>query len=374
MKSQHQDSTETSSESKKSGSVSCPTCGKLVSRRADLSRHLNVHLPPELKLKKSFKCDWPGCTTATLQKSNLMNHYRNVHLNKKDKFCPHCDFVTGDAGSFSRHKKACTAARAAPILTGTDSPKDTTKLGKQPSSTRIRKQSKRYSPYGIPSPTSTDHSFDRRDVCSTPTISAPASAPLPPTVLHESDGFQDASQAMYFSWHAEDTVSSAASNTLLQGWSVPQQSFQPTPLGGHSQPSMTLVPELDLMQSYSLSVDLQLPEVIPKSEPTSALDWHQYGIADPLLSLSQPSTSIAPTWDPSFSTHMACAFPQFDPMQSLYSVSQDCNDIPSAPPMLDSYQSLPCTGSTLPYAPTQPELGLDVLDGWFNDQFGVSLL
>ncbi|KAF9267222.1 hypothetical protein L218DRAFT_725083 [Marasmius fiardii PR-910] len=81
----------------------CPDCGFIPVRRSDMARHKKIH--SENKEELLHRCPWPGCTVASLQKSNINTHY-NTHTRKKTKCCPDCTFRTVDPGSLTRHRKS----------------------------------------------------------------------------------------------------------------------------------------------------------------------------------------------------------------------------------------------------------------------------
>ncbi|KAF8431056.1 hypothetical protein L210DRAFT_933190 [Boletus edulis BED1] len=54
--------------------VNCPTCGKTISRKCDLPRHMKIHMPD--KEEQKLPCPYQGCPFRAFQKSGL-----NTHLN-----------------------------------------------------------------------------------------------------------------------------------------------------------------------------------------------------------------------------------------------------------------------------------------------------
>ncbi|KAG2032732.1 hypothetical protein BDR03DRAFT_985523 [Suillus americanus] len=86
-------------------SVECTVCYKVISRKADLPRHMLTHAENKDALKHA--CPYDGCDYKTLQKSNIQTHIR-THTGERSKTCPHpeCQFATTDPGSLTRHRKS----------------------------------------------------------------------------------------------------------------------------------------------------------------------------------------------------------------------------------------------------------------------------
>ncbi|KAG1728895.1 hypothetical protein EDB19DRAFT_1642285 [Suillus lakei] len=84
--------------------VECPICYKVISRKADLPRHMRTHAKNKKELM--HPCPYPDCGFGALQKSNLRTHI-NTHTRERLKKCPHpgCAFDTADPGSLTRHRK-----------------------------------------------------------------------------------------------------------------------------------------------------------------------------------------------------------------------------------------------------------------------------
>ncbi|KAG2096699.1 uncharacterized protein F5147DRAFT_375356 [Suillus discolor] len=85
--------------------VECSVCRKVISRKADLPRHMRTHA--ENKEAFMHACPYDGCDYKTLQKSNVQTHIR-THTRERSKTCPHpeCPFSTTDPGSLTRHRKS----------------------------------------------------------------------------------------------------------------------------------------------------------------------------------------------------------------------------------------------------------------------------
>ncbi|KAG2343365.1 hypothetical protein BDR05DRAFT_933380 [Suillus weaverae] len=88
-----------------SKSVECTICHKVISRKADLPRHMRTHAENKDDLKHA--CPYDGCDYKSLQKSNVQTHIR-THTGERSKKCPHpdCLFSTTDPGSLTRHRKS----------------------------------------------------------------------------------------------------------------------------------------------------------------------------------------------------------------------------------------------------------------------------
>ncbi|KAI9572516.1 hypothetical protein HD554DRAFT_1549045 [Boletus coccyginus] len=88
-----------------STAVDCHVCGKTISRKTDLGRHLKTHSTNKAELMHTCPY-YPECTYKTLQRSNLRTHL-NVHSRERPNKCPEggCAFATSDPGSLTRHRK-----------------------------------------------------------------------------------------------------------------------------------------------------------------------------------------------------------------------------------------------------------------------------
>ncbi|KAG2138412.1 uncharacterized protein EDB93DRAFT_1165468 [Suillus bovinus] len=81
----------------------CSVCQRVISRKADLPRHMRTHA--ENKDELMHACLYDGCDYKTLQWSNLQTHIR-THTGERWKKCPECPFSTTDPGSLTRHRKS----------------------------------------------------------------------------------------------------------------------------------------------------------------------------------------------------------------------------------------------------------------------------
>lgn len=124
----------------------CHICGKKLSRRADLPRHMRTHATN--KEDFMFPCPYAGCEYRALQRSNLATHL-HTHTGARPNKCPHanCTYATSDPGSLTRHRRK--AHGYDPKAKKTNS---TTKACQAP-----RKQ-ERHSPYSVSSRSSSDSS------------------------------------------------------------------------------------------------------------------------------------------------------------------------------------------------------------------------
>ncbi|KAG6375228.1 hypothetical protein JVT61DRAFT_3441 [Boletus reticuloceps] len=82
--------------------VQCPTCGKTISRKADLDRHVKTHSENE---DDRYYCPVEGCLFSAVQESGLKTHM-NRHERRRPNICPveNCPFTTPDPGSLTRHR------------------------------------------------------------------------------------------------------------------------------------------------------------------------------------------------------------------------------------------------------------------------------
>ncbi|KAG2152600.1 uncharacterized protein EDB93DRAFT_1203997 [Suillus bovinus] len=84
-------------------SVQCSVCHRVISRKADLPRHMRTHAANKEELMHA--CPYDGCDYKTLQRSNLQTHIR-THTGERSKKCPQCPFSTTDPGALTRHRKS----------------------------------------------------------------------------------------------------------------------------------------------------------------------------------------------------------------------------------------------------------------------------
>ncbi|KAJ7895301.1 hypothetical protein B0H13DRAFT_1885626 [Mycena leptocephala] len=87
--------------------IRCPEdgCAWSFSRPYELRRHSLTHLPPDERDALMHNCPWPNCQHRTLQKRNIITHYR-THSGDKPEFCPDCNYTTGDPASLTTHRKS----------------------------------------------------------------------------------------------------------------------------------------------------------------------------------------------------------------------------------------------------------------------------
>ncbi|KAI6044593.1 hypothetical protein EDC04DRAFT_320757 [Pisolithus marmoratus] len=124
----------------------CHICGKKLSRKADLPRHMRTHATNKEELM--IPCPYAGCEYRALQRSNLATHI-HTHTGERPNKCPHpeCTYTTSDPGSLTRHRRK-------------DHGYDP-KAKKTSSTTQARKaprKRERHSPYSISSPSSSNGS------------------------------------------------------------------------------------------------------------------------------------------------------------------------------------------------------------------------
>ncbi|KAI6129373.1 hypothetical protein EDD16DRAFT_1217113 [Pisolithus croceorrhizus] len=125
----------------------CHICGKRLSRKADLPRHMRTHATN--KEEFMFTCPYIGCEYKALQRSNLATHI-HTHTGARPNKCPHpdCTYATSDPGSLTRHRRK--AHGYDPKAKKTSS--SVTKACQAP------QKQERHSPYSISSLSSSDGS------------------------------------------------------------------------------------------------------------------------------------------------------------------------------------------------------------------------
>lgn len=79
----------------------CPSCTFATGNRSSLKKHLEIHLPPDMK---TFKCSHPGCKYSGGQKVQLTAHLAKKHGESVElKKCPLCSYSTEYASHLRAH-------------------------------------------------------------------------------------------------------------------------------------------------------------------------------------------------------------------------------------------------------------------------------
>ncbi|KAJ7024669.1 hypothetical protein C8F04DRAFT_153845 [Mycena alexandri] len=83
----------------------CPAKGCLwsYSRRSDLKRHLPIHMSPEERENRMYKCPEASCNKKFLQKSNMITHHTARHTGLRPYICTQCSYCTADPSCLHRH-------------------------------------------------------------------------------------------------------------------------------------------------------------------------------------------------------------------------------------------------------------------------------
>lgn len=78
-------------------SVACDLCGKIVK---NIEEHKLRGCPLRKKFTK-FSCD--KCSKTFSLRNGLNRHIKNIHMNLKDRTCPHCDYRTSEGFNLRIH-------------------------------------------------------------------------------------------------------------------------------------------------------------------------------------------------------------------------------------------------------------------------------
>ncbi|KIK39459.1 hypothetical protein CY34DRAFT_808298 [Suillus luteus UH-Slu-Lm8-n1] len=90
--------------------VECTQCGRVISRNADLPRHMDTHASNKEELMHA--CEIGRCTHRTLQQSNLDTHTA-THSGKL-KYCFDCSFADKDPRKLMEHLVKCHSYKPIP--------------------------------------------------------------------------------------------------------------------------------------------------------------------------------------------------------------------------------------------------------------------
>ncbi|KAL4080127.1 hypothetical protein V8B97DRAFT_697599 [Scleroderma yunnanense] len=125
----------------------CHICGKTLSRKADLPRHMRTHAANKDELM--FPCPYEGCGYKALQRSNLATHLHTHTGERPNKCChPGCTYSTSDPGSLTRHRRSVHGYE----------PKAKKSNFSVETARKESRRTRRHSPHSVPSPSSSDGS------------------------------------------------------------------------------------------------------------------------------------------------------------------------------------------------------------------------
>ncbi|KAJ7143948.1 hypothetical protein C8R44DRAFT_915769 [Mycena epipterygia] len=81
-------------------------CPWSYARQSDLKRHMPRHMSSKEKEQLLYRCEEPGCTHHTLQKSNMETHYIAKHTALKPHICDQCSYSAADPSCLYKHMRA----------------------------------------------------------------------------------------------------------------------------------------------------------------------------------------------------------------------------------------------------------------------------
>ncbi|KAF8132342.1 hypothetical protein EV363DRAFT_104300 [Boletus edulis] len=275
--------------------VQCPACGKTISRKADLNRHMEIHSE---NMERRHHCSVEGCSFSAVQRSGLKTHM-NRHTKERPHKCPveKCPFATPDPGSLTRHRIE-QHAYVPP--------------------TRTRSSDDQESE-GVPEPARRQRRTRRNTSRSTPQSASSPSVPSPSSSLSLTD-----EQAQEGSNIASATYGAESSSGSVSSWDT------------HSPESLS--PASDLVEGN------QLASVSPYSAEAIINDFARAG--------TQPSQSLSPNFyqgsQTAQSSNVVTHFAQVAP-QSQSPIGSSSSWDPSLPSLLLADEHVAPVGSAMTY-------------------------